>query len=244
LKLKSYTCYEQGRYAEGLPMLESYILNADTSMIQSRDYEYLARFYFKSGSDSIAKAGSDTLAKAKSDSLGLEALKKALVYPGAKAELFSEAGTLMMKKSRFQDALFTYQSKMEKFKGTSADYFNYGRAALALENYVLADSLFGIVCDLQPTWPNGFLMRANANTHLDPGSTEGKAFPYYEKFILLAEADTANATKLKSGLLESYKYMGYFYYLKKEIDKSKFYWKKVLELDPNDKQAKEVMKQL
>lgn len=228
LKLKAYTSYELESYAEGQNILLNYMTKADTALIQYRDYDYLARYYLKTGADTLA----------------IDAFRKGLTYSGATAENFSEAGSLMMKKNRYDDALWVYETKLSQFNGNSADYYNYGRAALALENYPLADSLFARVTEIQPTWPTGFLMRANTNSHLDPGSTEGKALPYYETFITLAEADTANAVKHKSGLMESYKYMGYYYYLSKNIEKSKFYWKKVLELDPTDKQAKDVLKQL
>ncbi len=228
LKLKSYTSYELGKFAEGKVIMQNFLSKADTSIITSKDHEYMAYFHQKDLNDSLA----------------IESYKKALQYPGVRPELYSEVGNLMFKKGLYQDAFNTYQAKLAIYKGTSADYFTYGRSALALENYILADSLFGKVTELQPTWPNGYLMRANANAHLDPNSTEGKAFPYYDKFIELAEADTANAAKLKNGLMEAYKYMGSYYYLNKDIPKSKSYWNKVLLLDPNDKQAKDVLKQL
>jgi len=68
------------------------------------------------------------------------------------------------------------------------------------------------------------------------------AKPFYEKYIEVALADSANADKYKNGLVESYKYLGSYYYLiDKKIDESKSYWKKVLELVPDDKQAQQVM---
>jgi hypothetical protein len=45
-------------------------------------------------------------------------------------------------------------------------------------------------------------------------------------------------------MIEANKYLGYYYYLNKDIEKSKAYWKKVLLLEPTDKQALEVLKQL
>ncbi|MBL0341801.1 MAG: hypothetical protein IPP71_13210 [Bacteroidetes bacterium] len=60
----------------------------------------------------------------------------------------------------------------------------------------------------------------------------------------LAESDSVNSAKYKKGLIEAYKYLGYYYYLAKDVGQSKMYWKKVLFLDPNDKQAMDVLKQL
>ncbi|MBK7389848.1 MAG: hypothetical protein IPI23_12500 [Bacteroidetes bacterium] len=45
-------------------------------------------------------------------------------------------------------------------------------------------------------------------------------------------------------MVEAYKYLGYYYYLNKDIEMSKVYWNKVLLLDPTDKQAIDVLKLL
>ncbi|MFM8951392.1 MAG: tetratricopeptide repeat protein, partial [Bacteroidota bacterium] len=228
LKLLSYANYELGKFPEGLKHMESFLAKADSSLIQSRDYEYLSKYYQKNNSDSLA----------------INALRKALSYDDADAGLYSDAGTLMMKKSRFADAFELYKAKAGRFPLTSADNYSYGRAALMMQNYTTADSIFSKVCEVQPNWAPGFLMKAKASANLDPTSADGRAFPYYEKYISLAEADSANAEKYKAGLLESYRYMGYYYFLKKDKDTSKDYWKKVLVIDPNDKQATDVLKEL
>ena len=48
--------------------------------------------------------------------------------------------------------------------------------------------------------------------------------------------------KNRDGLIEAYQYLGYYFYLQKDNTKSKYYWEKLLMLDPNDKQAKDVLK--
>ena len=228
LKLLSYANYELGKFPDGLKHMESFLAKADSSLIQSRDYEYLSKYYQKNNSDSLA----------------INALRKALTYDDADAGLYSEAGTLMMKKSRFADAFDLYKSKAAKFTLTSADNYSYGRAALMLQNYATADSIFSRVCELQPNWAPGFLMKAKTSANLDPTSVEGRAFPFYEKYVTLAEADSANPDKYKAGLLESYRYLGYYYFLKKDNATSKVFWRKVLVIDPNDKQATDVLKDL
>ncbi|MGR6087753.1 MAG: tetratricopeptide repeat protein [Arcticibacter sp.] len=229
LKLLSYANYELGKFPDGLKHLESFLAKADSSLIQSRDYEYLSKYYQKNNSDSLA----------------INALRKALAYEDADAGLYSDAGSLMMKKNRFAEAFEVFKSKAAKFPLTSADNYSYGRAALMLQNYSTADSIFSKVCEVQPNWAPGFLMKAKASTYLDPESKDGRAFPYYEKYIALASADTANPDKYKSGLIESYRYMGsYYYLLKNDKTTSKDFWKRLLILDPNDKQAKEVLEGL
>ena len=77
----------------------------------------------------------------------------------------------------------------------------------------------------------------------DPDSKGGNGQSLITKYIEVALADSANADKYKNGLVESYKYLGSYYYLikRKKLTKSKSYWKKVLELVPDDKQAQQVM---
>lgn len=45
-------------------------------------------------------------------------------------------------------------------------------------------------------------------------------------------------------LAEYYRYLGYFYYLKKDLDNSKIYWNKVLEIDPSNKVAQEALQSI
>lgn len=228
LKLKAYCNYELGSIPEGIASLDRYFQLADTSVTVFKDYEYLGRLHQKSGNDSLAVIN----------------FAKAAEKPGAKADFYSEMLTYFMKKGKYNEVIALYNKKGTLFTTTSADAYNCGRAYLAITNYAAADSMFMRVTELQPAWPNGFLMRGNANANLDPGSKEGRAKPYYEQYLTLAEADTVNSAKLKSGMIEANKYLGYYYYLNKDIEKSKAYWKKVLLLEPTDKQALEVLKQL
>jgi hypothetical protein len=52
---------------------------------------------------------------------------------------------------------------------------------------------------------------------------------------------TDQVDKNKATLIESYKYLGYYHFIKKEYNVSKTWWQKVLALDSNDKQSKEAL---
>lgn len=228
LKIKAYCQYEMENNSEAISSFNNYLILVDTSKTDSKDYEYLGKLYQKSGNDSLASINLLLAAKSK----------------GARPEFFSETLSYFSKKGKFEEVITIYKLKSDLYKTTSADSYQCGRALLSVKEYEAADSLFRRVCELQPNWPNGFLMRGNANANLDPGSKDGKAKPYYEQYLVLAEGDTANASKLKSGMIEANKYLGYYYYLNKDIERSKSHWNKVLLLDPADKQAIDVIKQL
>ena len=86
-----------------------------------------------------------------------------------------------------------------------------------------------------------YFWKARVNTNFDPESKLGLAKPFYEQFIEKAAADNG---KFKKELIESYQYLGYYYYLQEDNAKSITYWQEVLKLDPENKQATEVIKQL
>jgi hypothetical protein len=85
----------------------------------------------------------------------------------------------------------------------------------------------------------GYLWEARTQSNLDPESEKGLAQPYYTKLIEMA---LKAPEKNKGDLVEAYSYLGYYHLLKQELVASKSYWKKVLELNPEDARAKEALK--
>ena len=119
---------------------------------------------------------------------------------------------------------------------------------LAVKNayFMEADSLFTLVAERAPEDYRGFLWRARANAGLDPETEQGLAKPYYEQAMVLLEKDTSS----KSALVECYKYLGYYNYLKeyagnvKGFPETRKYWNKVLEVSPESADIKAALDQL
>ena len=183
-------------------------------------------------------------AKNGQDSIGVVYLWKAYNLDSTKTDLLIDIANIYMRMKKYGDAEAAFSKRIENGKGLkSADYFNLGRASFFNKNYVVADSAYAKVTELQTSWPNGFLWRAKTNSMIDSTSSKGLAKPHYEKFIELAQADTANAPKYKSGLIESYRYLAVYYYkTEKKTDESKSYYRKILDLDPADKNALDAMR--
>lgn len=97
-----------------------------------------------------------------------------------------------------------------------------------------ADSIYDVMIERIPDNYLGYQGKARAHSVLDPESTEGIAKPYYEKLleVLLAQDDPN-----KNALIETYSYLGYFYYLKDDREMGIPLWKKLLELDPTNQNA-------
>ena len=123
-------------------------------------------------------------------------------------------------------------------EGNSADSLNIPKT-IRVSALHSADSIFAEVAIKVPDSYLGNLWRARTNYSLDPETTEGLAKPYYEAALSTLEA--ANNPKYKSMIIECCSYLGYYHFLRKEMAKSKSYWNKVLELDPNNATAKQAL---
>ena len=53
-----------------------------------------------------------------------------------------------------------------------------------------------------------------------------------------------NQDKYRKELAECYRYLGYYYYLRQEMDCSKLYWNKLLDINPSDQTALEALKNI
>lgn len=125
------------------------------------------------------------------------------------------------------------------------------------EAYLLkADTLFATVCTKAPENHLGFQWRARAAAARDPETNLGYAKPYYEQTIAVLDAATAGkelTAAQKAVYIESYKYLGYYNYLKAYAEPAKAaeykeltrqYWTKMLEYDPNNAEITEALKNL
>lgn len=113
-------------------------------------------------------------------------------------------------------------------------------------NYFLvnADNSFNSIIERVPDGYTGYLWRARTNSLMDPDSELGLSKPFYEKTIdlLVAKGETSNS--INKTLIEAYSYLGYYYYIKDDIDNTLLYWNKVLEIDPNNSNANDVINSL
>ena len=182
------------------------------------------------------------LSKGGNDSLGAQVVQRAYEMDTTRTELLAELGNIQMRAKKYPEAATWYQKRVNSGdKITTTDYYNLGRAYYLSKEYGKADSAFTKVTTLQETWAPGWLWRGKASTGLDPDSKQGLAKPYYERYIQMITADTANITKYQRDLVEANRYLAYYYLVKKDCPQSTIYWKKVLELEPANEQAKDAL---
>jgi len=104
-----------------------------------------------------------------------------------------------------------------------------------------ANKAFDLVIELNPTSYLGHLWKARASSMLDPESTIGLAKPYYEKTleILLEREDKKPVIAF---ILEAYRYLAYFYYLKEDFPNVRLNCEKILEIDPDEPTGNTLLK--
>ncbi|MFV0471915.1 MAG: tetratricopeptide repeat protein [Paludibacteraceae bacterium] len=143
-----------------------------------------------------------------------------------------------------------YQKSAEYFKklttipnASLSDVFTLGRTYYIAGNDTVnskelrfiylneADSTFNVLCEKLADNYMGYFWRARTNAALDPETSKGLAKPYYEKAVelLLPQKDD-----YKNELMEAYRYLGYYNYLKNDVEQAKTYFNKVLEINPDD----------
>lgn len=124
-----------------------------------------------------------------------------------------------------------YNEQADKLTGTAKT-----------DAYKNADATYS---DLADKFPNAiefaYFMRARVNSYMDPDTKLGLAKPYYEKLSELISAKTEKDNADNARLVECYRYLGYYNYLKKDNATANSYWHKILNIDPNNETAKQAL---
>ena len=236
LRLQGYSSCETKDYKKGLYYMDRFFKLVDKKKILSSDYEYTARLYKETGSDSLAIVN----------------YKQAMITDSTRTDFYKDIADIYNKKKEYKNAADNYELLIKSTQSPlTSQYFSLGKAyyfatfdakldSLTKRSYLIfADSAFSKVNVAKPDYAQAHFYRAGVRAQLDPESTAGLAKPQYEMVVKLYEGAPE---KNKAALIEAYQYLGYYYYLQKDNATSKTFWEKLLVLDPNDKQAKEVLK--
>ncbi len=226
-RLLGCSYYETNNYAEGMINMDKFFAKqTNPSKIIYDDYRYYGLLLQKTGKDSLA----------------IESFKKAMALDNSKSELYSEIGNNYKRNKKYNEAIaaFTYRLAI---KDNITDNFALGQTyvfAAKTDSTRLDSALacFKKVTDMKADWPYGYYWTARTYTQKDIRKELKNAGPdaltNYQKFIDMTKADEA---KYKKELIESYSYIGNLYHEKGMKTECIDMWKKVLELDPENKQA-------
>jgi tetratricopeptide (TPR) repeat protein len=121
-------------------------------------------------------------------------------------------------------------------------YYNAARSYYYQDKFKAADSAYALVNKLSPKYAGGWWGRVRCNLRMDSTNVNYAAKPFYDKYLEVAKLDDP---KNKSNVIEAYHYLADFSFTKEgDKDKAKDYCEKILALDPDDQQAKDVLKGL
>lgn len=232
-----YECNESGdslRYVQALKESDQFLKIVSKDKIISIDYKYRGMIYDKLGQEDktieqyYLAAGIDT-AKA--------------------AEYLTDIAKLYAEKKDYPKLIEVYTKKMDQYpsKMQAIEYYDFGRAYyFGPKDYKMADSIFGLLVKTSPTFPGGHFWQARARVQLDLNS-KPKAYlaqVQYENFLAALSPEDISSGSYNAYIIEASKYLGDYYVNSSMKDKVKAdeMWNKVLELDPNDAQAKAYLK--
>ena len=245
-RLKMYSNYELGNYADALATADNFFKTTNKENIIAQDYSYYAKLlseqkkYKEAGDIYVAAFEADSTNNVNNLRLAARSFENAQDYANA---------------AEYYEKVFEFEPEysLADLYSVGATYYSAGTQTKAIESTPEADKAkkaellkkadyyFKIMTEKFPEHYLGYLMRARTNFALDPTAEEGLAKPYYEKAIqiMLPEKD-----ERKNDILESYRYLGFYYLGQNEANVAKDYWNKVLEIEPTDETALQVVKAL
>ncbi|MBC8004088.1 MAG: tetratricopeptide repeat protein [Verrucomicrobia bacterium] len=240
LRLVGYISYETKDLVNGKSVMDKFFTLAPADKILTDDYAYYGKMLSASGNDSLAVVN----------------YKIAWKKDSTQFQLLDELAKSCLKLKKFDEALqYSVKYIQKKPNVTTADYFNLGKSFYSSANgidikvdslkklnyYMEADSMFAKVETFSPNSYLGPFWRGRVNSVLDTETTLGLAKPYYEKAL---ETLVKDPVKYKKEISEVYSYLGFYYYVKEDSATSISYWKKLLEIDPENLKALEAVKSL
>lgn len=239
-RLAFYNNLSLKNYKEAISYSEKLFNASDSAKFIHTDYTFAGHAYM---GDSLYDKAIGFFEKAISENL----------KPEENADLMKQISNAYRDKEDWNNAILWFDKYLKNAPKTSALDFadlaniyrneaNKTTGEAQVEALKKADQVYADLLAKHPEEAEyAYFMRARMNAQLDPETTAGLAKPYYEK---LAELVSQHAEKNQTDvarLSESYRYLGYYYLLKNDKATSDTYFKKVLEVDPENEVAKQAL---
>lgn len=239
-RLQAYCDYDNGRYAEGLQILEEFFKMVQPEKVLASDYEYLAKLQIKMKRDTLQ---------------AIRNYEKAIEMDPALWPLRGEIAKMYYIKKDYCNAAKAYaayldslQSVQERANAALQAGVSYFYCTEDTSHFQKAEKYFAIITEIAPDAAIGWLWRAKAASKLEPDLASnpsdttlieqyGVARPYFERYVELTASDPV---KNKRDLITSYEYLSFYYFLKKQDATAQSFVTKLLELAPDNPTALEI----
>ena len=225
LKYYGMSLFEQKNFQEAGKVFETYFQKQKPESITASDYGYYGK----------------TLLELAQDSLANENFARSIELDSAQQDILQLHGNTLVKRKKYGDAIPVFKQLISVRKQPlSQDLWSIGQAYYFNGQYHEADTAFSKLAEKQPKVTHGWFWSGRARANIDSTMSMGLAKPQYEKFLEIA---LESPEKYKKDIIEAYEYLG-AYYIHKEnnVNQAKVYYEKILQLDPNNSQAKEFIK--
>lgn len=232
-KLISYSYAGQKDSAKAFDYMQQYFAKQADSDMVAKDYLLMGNLYASvKENDSLAFTYFDKAASLEKDSSALVKYYKRFADLAANNKNYSEQAKWLGKYYHSSD------------KSTNIDLFNWALAHYRAEEFAAADSVFGIYVSKYPEQSFGYYWQAKAKALEDKDMTQGLAVPAYQKLIEVL-GKNPNDANYKKWMVEAYAYLAaYETNTQKDYTEAIDYFEKVLQVDPENANAKKYIEML
>ena len=226
-KLISYSYAEQKDSANAFDYMQQYFSKEADSNKVAKDYLLMGNLY---------------ASVKKNDSLAFTCFEQAVAKERNASELlkyYKQFADLAADHKNFSEqAKWLGRYYNASNKTTNIDLFNLALAYYRSEQFAAADSAFGIYISKYPDQSFGYYWQAKSKALQDKDMSQGLAVDAYQKLIEVLEKNP-NDANFKKWIVEAYAYLAaYETNTQKDYAEAVNYFEKVLEVDPENTDAK------
>jgi len=232
-KMLAYSYQAKADSALALDYMRQYFSTEADSNFVMKDYETIADLYLAAdGKGDSALVFLEKAVEKEQDSTVRYAYFKKLADIAANLQNFNAQAQWMAK----------YYTNNPK--ATNVDLFNWGLAHYRAGDYKAADTVFAKYVEGHPDQGFGYIWQARSKAAMDKEMTEGAAIPYYQKLVEVI-GDKKDDETNKKWLVEAYGYLAaYETNTQQDFAEAVDYFGKLLEVDPENQDAKKYMAML
>ncbi|MCB9231714.1 MAG: tetratricopeptide repeat protein [Bacteroidia bacterium] len=228
LRVMGYCSIELNQPEKGKGYLDKYFAQVKPKYILASDYEYMGKAY----------------QQLKEDDKALAEFEKAIALDPTRVEIYGNLGESAFKNKDYEGAAKFYAKFAESGDLKFKDWFYYANSYYYDKKYEDADAIYAKIEEKYTNTHIGSLFRGRIAATNDPDNKEWLAKPFYEKvWNSLIEKENVPERELKD-LKEAAQYLGFYYYSQnggEQCEPSLPYWAKVLELDPENEGALQII---
>jgi tetratricopeptide (TPR) repeat protein len=223
-RLAAFCCYENKppQLEKGKAYMEDFFKNAKTESLIPRDFAYYGRILYK-----MAKTDSVMLANS------FDNFKKAYLMDTNDVNLISEVALYAYNVRSYKDAIYWLTLKNRKGKASDDDMMTLAKSYYQATDYRGADSVFTKITEKRTDYVPAYIWSARSASQRDTSFALGLAEPKFLQVIKQVGSDTV---KYINEMQESYSYLGFYNYMKKNYPDARMWDKRFFNLDPTNKQ--------